>query len=79
VILTGQKNEEAVCLIGGAGARLPFLQPYSPDLKPLEMEFAKAKELLRRAPNRRRLWDLMGRTLNMFTPEECANYVSHCG
>lgn len=50
MILTGQKNEEAVCLIGGAGARLPFLQPYSPDLKPREMEFAKAKELLRRAP-----------------------------
>jgi len=50
VILTDQKNEEAACLIAGAGAHLLFLPPYSPDLKPIEMEFAKAKELLRRAP-----------------------------
>jgi len=78
VILTGQRNEEAACLIAGAGARLLFLPPYSPDLKPIEMEFAKAKELLRRAPEpSTRIF--MGRTRNMFTPEECANHVRHCG
>jgi hypothetical protein len=36
------------------------------------MAFAKLKELLRQA-------HLIGRTLNLFTPEECANYVRHCG
>jgi hypothetical protein len=45
------------------------------------MAFAKFKELLRQAKARTvdALWDLIGRTLNRFTPEECANYVRHCG
>ena len=72
--LSSHKNEEAARLIAGAGARLLFLPPYSPDL---EMAFAKLKELLRQAQARTvdALWDLIGRTLNLFTPEECANYV----
>ena len=32
-----------------AGARLMFLPPYSPDLNPIEMAFAKLKALIRRA------------------------------
>ena len=80
--LSSHKNDEAARLIAGAGARLLFLPPYSPDLNPIEMAFAKFKELLRQAPARTvdaALWDLIGRTLNLFTPEECANYVRHCG
>jgi len=79
--LSSHKNEEAARLIAGAGARLLFLPPYSPDLNPIEMAFAKLKELLRQAQARTvdALWDLIGRTLNLFTPEECANYVRHCG
>ena len=75
--LSSHKNEEAARLIAGAGARLLFLPPYSPDLNPIEMAFAKLKELLRQAQARTvdALWDLIGRTLNLFTPEECANYV----
>jgi transposase len=63
------------------GARILFLPPYSPDLNPIEMAFAKFKELLRQAQARtvESLWGLIGRTLNLFTPEECANYVRHCG
>ena len=76
--LSSHKNEEAARLIAGAGARLLFLPPYSPDLNPIEMAFAKLKELLRQAQARTvdALWDLIGRTLNLFTPEECANYVA---
>lgn len=79
--LSSHKNEEAARLIAGAGARLLFLPPYSPDLNPIEMAFAKFKELLRQAQARTvdALWDLIGRTLNLFTPEECANYLRHCG
>ena len=64
-----------------AGAYLLFLPPYSPDLNPIEMAFAKLKELLRQAQARTvdALWDFIGHTLNLFTPEECANYVRHCG
>ena len=58
-----------------------FLPPYSPDLNPIEMAFAKFKECLRQAQARTvdALWDLIGRILNCFTPEECANYIRHCG
>jgi transposase len=69
--LSSHKNEAAARLIASAGARLLFLPPYSPDLK----------ELLRQAQARTvdALWDLIGRTINLFTPEECANYIRHCG
>jgi len=44
------------------------------------MAFSKFKELLRQAQARTvdALWDLIGPTLNLFTPEECTNY-RHCG
>ncbi len=79
--LSSHKNEAAARLVTAAGARLLFLPPYSPDLNPIEMAFAKLKELLRQAQARTvdALWDLIGRTLNLFTPEECANYNRHCG
>ncbi|WP_091881219.1 IS630 family transposase [Bradyrhizobium sp. Rc2d] len=79
--LSSHKNEAAARLIAGAGARLLFLPPYSPDLNPIEMAFAKLKELLRQAQARTvdALWDLIGRTLSLFTPVECANYIRHCG
>jgi transposase len=50
--LSSRKNEEAARLIAGAGARLLFLPPYSPDLNPIEMAFAKLKERLRQAQAR---------------------------
>src|SRR5215472_8981921 len=79
--LSSHKDDEAAHLIAAAGARLLFLPPYSPDLNPIEMAFAKLKELLRQAQATTvdALWDLIGRTLNLFTPEECANYIRHCG
>lgn len=79
--LSSHKDDEAARLIAAAGARLLFLPPYSPDLNPIEMAFAKLKELLRQAQARTvdTLWHLIGRFLNHFTPEECANYLRHCG
>jgi transposase len=79
--LSSHKSDQAARLIADAGARLLFLPPYSPDLNPIEMAFAKFKELLRRAQARTvdALWELIGRTLNLFTPEECENYIRHCG
>jgi transposase len=67
--------------IEAAGARLLYLPPYSPDLNPIELAFAKFKSLLRKAAERTRdaLWDRIGQSINEFTPQECANYFTHDG
>jgi transposase len=68
-------------LIEAAGAILLYLPPYSPDLNPIEMAFAKLKALLRKAAARTRdsLWDAIGQVLDAFDPEECSNYLTHAG
>jgi transposase len=67
--------------IEGAGCRLWYLPPYSPDLNPIENAFAKLRRLLRAAAERAvdRLWSTIGRLLDHFTPAECRNYFRHCG
>jgi transposase len=67
--------------IEAAGGRLLYLPPYSPDLNPIEQAFAKLKALLRKAGERsvEGLWRLLGRLLDAFPPEECRNFLSHCG
>jgi transposase len=62
--------------IAKAGAQFFLLPPYSPDMNPIEMAFAKLKTLLRQASERTRdgLWQRIGSLLDHFTPEECANY-----
>lgn len=68
-------------LIEASGAMLLYLPPYSPDLNPIEMAFAKLKALLRKAAERTRdaLWDRIGQILEAFSPQECANYLAHAG
>ena len=63
------------------GASLLHLPPYSPDLNPIEMAFAKLKALLRSEAARtvEALWAAVGRLLDRFTPAECARYLTHCG
>ncbi len=67
--------------IHGAGAHLLFLPPYSPDLNPIEMVFAKLKTLLRKSDERSiaAVWHRIGSLLNQFTPAECENYIRHAG
>jgi hypothetical protein len=45
------------------------------------MTFAKLKPLLRHAPERARdgLWQRLGTLLDLFTPEECDNYLRAAG
>jgi len=52
--LSSHKSDQAARLIVGAGARLLFLPPYSPDFNPIELAFAKFKDLLRHAQARGR-------------------------
>ena len=67
--------------IEAAGAELRFLPPYSPDLNPIEMAFAKLKALLRKAGERTvdGLWGAIARILDTFQPRECRNYFAAAG
>ena len=67
--------------IEAAGASLRYLPPYSPDLNPIEMVYAKLKALLRKAAERTvdGLWDRIGNLLSAFPAQECANYLRHAG
>lgn len=67
--------------IRAAGAKLFFLPPYSPDLNPIEQVFAKLKTILRKADARtvEATWRQIGQILEMFTAQECANYLLNAG
>ena len=69
------------------GATLRHLPPYSPDLNPIELAFAKLKGLLRKegllrkaaARTREALCGAIAQAIDAFTPAECSNYLRHDG
>jgi len=67
--------------IDAAGATLLYLPPYSPDLNPIEMAFAKFKAILRAAAARTldALWQTAAEALDRFTETECRNLLAHAG
>ena len=67
--------------IEATGAQVWYLPPYSPDLNPIELWFAKLKALLRTARRRtvEDLWTEVGACLSRFSATECRNYFRHCG
>jgi transposase len=67
--------------IEAAAAPLRFLTPYSPDFNPIEKAFSLLKAMLRKAGDRtvRGMWDLIGSAVEIFQPDECANYLRSCG
>ena len=79
--LAAHKRAAARAAIEAAGAEVRFLPPYSPDLNPIELAFAKLKHLLRSAGRRTidALWAFLGQSLDAFAPNECRNYLRHCG
>lgn len=79
--LPAHKVAGVAAAIQAAGASILYLPPYSPDLNPIEMAFAKLKTLLRKtaARTREELWDVIGALLDHFDPHECRNYIKHCG
>jgi transposase len=79
--LSSHKRQRIRELIEDAGAYLVFLPPYSPDLNPIEMVFAKVKQLLRSMACRTRdaLWKAMQSVLDQVTPSDALNCYKHCG
>jgi transposase len=63
-----------------AGADVVFLPPYSPNFNPIEKTFSKLKAHLRKAAERtiHGPWDAIGRILDLYSPQECANYFTAC-
>jgi len=79
--LSSHKRQRVRELIEAAGARLVFLPAYSPDLNPIEMIFAKVKQLLRSMACRTRdaLWRTMQSVLDKVTSTDAQNCYKHCG
>ena len=79
--LPGHKRASVREAIEAAGARLMFLPPYSSGFNPIERAFARLKAILRKPGERTvsELWSLIGRLVDLFQPQECANYFSSCG
>src|SRR5258708_1674571 len=79
--LAAHKRAEVAIAIEAAGARLLYLPPYSPDLNPIEMAFAKLKAALRKAAARsiEPLVDTIATALAAFTARECLNYFAAAG
>ena len=79
--LSSHKRASVRERIEAAGATLRFLPPYSPDFNPIEKAFSKLKAMLRKIGERtvNGLWDLIGRLVDIFKPNECANYFTSCG
>jgi len=79
--LSAHKVEGVREAITAAGAVLVYLPPYSPDLNPIELVFAKMKWLLRSQEARTmdELWKSLGNNVSEFHPQECSNYFRHCG
>jgi transposase len=79
--LSSHKSAHAAEVLKSVGARFLFLPPYSPDLNPIEMAFAKLKALIRKAAARSydALWRAVGTVCNLFSDEECYNYFKAAG
>jgi transposase len=79
--LGSHKGRAARAAVRARGAHLLFLPPYSPDLNPIEQLFAKLKHLTRKAQPRdvQATWRKVGQLLDLFSPQECANYLANSG
>ena len=74
-------SAKAKAALAERGAWFLFLPPYSPDLNPIEMAFAKLKAHLHAAGARtyEALWRAVGNICELFEPKECWNFFRHAG
>ena len=82
VILDNLSTHKIPCvaeLITARGASVRYLPPYSPDLNPIEMAFAKLKAHLRQAAARTlaELQQGLVQSLRTFSPAHCQGFFRH--
>jgi transposase len=79
--LSVHKGSTVRSMIEARGARLIFLPPYSPDLNPIELCWAKVKTALRAA--KARTWDALvdalAKALRSVSPDDVRAWFIHCG
>ena len=75
------KNAEAASAMRNAGCWFLFLPPYSPDLNPIEMAFAKLKAHLRRSGARTftDMFNAIAEICDLYSQNECWNYFKAAG
>jgi len=79
--LNAHKTAAARALIEGAGCRLLYLPPYSPEFNPIEQAWSKLKTLLRGAAARTReaLEAALKGFLDRITPADARGWFAHAG
>jgi transposase len=79
--LGAHKTRRALDAIRNAGAIPVFLPPYSPELNPIELAWAKLKRLLKEAKARTRetLDDAIAWALPYITTDDVLGWFKHCG
>jgi transposase len=79
--LAVHKSARAAQCLKKRGAWFLFLPPYSPDLNPIEMAFAKLKAHLRKSAARSydALCHAVGDICGLYEPQECWNYLKVAG
>jgi len=79
--LPAHKAAGAAQAIQARGSRLQILPPYSPDLNPIELGWAKVKTALRAAKARtcETLLKAFEQALQTITADNAKAWVEHCG
>jgi transposase len=79
--LPAHKSVRITQAVEGAGCKLVYLPPYSPDYNPIENMWSKAKAILRETAARTfdALVDGVRDALNAISLDDCEGYFQHCG
>ena len=79
--LAAHKNLEIRALIEDKGARVLFLPPYSPELNPIELAWAKLKNTIKKLKPRslQAIDNAVAKALPHITGEDAAGWFQHCG
>lgn len=79
--LSSHKSPHIRQLIESVGARLGFLPPYSPDLNPIELCWAKVKTVLRTAKARtfKALVEALADAFDSVAKQDIEAWFAHCG
>jgi transposase len=79
--LSAHKRADLEGLLANYSCQVWFLPPYSPDLAPIELAFAKIKQAVRRAAARssEALQDAIAHALTLITASDAQGFFAHCG
>lgn len=79
--LSAHKQAAARLAVEATGARLLFLPAYSPDFNPIELAFAKIKQLLRAAATRTSedLQSATAAAIDAVSTADAHGFYAHCG